>query len=98
MKYKMQVVIYNPETEEGMNSDLVMNLECVYCYDENDYGNGYHLAIEMNTGYVNHYDLRYDKNFHKDEKEAFLVRWAYFYWTGKDGAYAIKRLTIEQAD
>lgn len=98
MRYKMQVIIYDPNTEKGMSSDLVQNLECYFSHMEQDYGNGYHLAIRMGDGYMNAYDLRYDKDFHKDEKEVFLVRWAYNYWTGKDGAYAIKRLTIEKVD
>ena len=40
-------------------------------------------------------DLRYDKEFNREYKMAYLERWAKNYWTGKDGAYAIKKLIIE---
>ena len=91
----MQVVIYDPKTPEGMNSDLVMNLICEFQKIENTYGNKHYVRI-AGDGMENIYDIRYDNSFRSNKKEQWLTDWAYNYWTGENGAYAIKKLTIEK--
>lgn len=95
MKYKMAVTIYNPKAEAGMNSDLVYIMECEFTYNPDTYGNGYYVLISADT-FENFYDLRYDDSFHKDKPEVWLANWAYTYWSGKNGAYDVKRLCIEK--
>lgn len=96
MNYWMDVTIFDPNTEEGMSSDIVLKLTCSFHYDPQDYGNGFYVHITMDGGFENLYDLRYDKSFRKEIKEMWLLEWAHNYWSGKNGAYAIKRLAIER--
>lgn len=98
MKYTMKVVIVDPETPEGMNSELRFNLTCVFAKeDEPYYGNGYYLGIEGQGFYGQCYDLRYDNDFNSKKMPQYLVDWAYNYWSGKDGAYKVKSIQIEEA-
>lgn len=94
MKYEMKVVIYNPETPKGMLSDIMFNLSCVFAYDPEQYGNGHYVSISGKEFYRQVIDLRYDTEFDRNNKTAFLERWARKYWSGKDGAYAVKTLEI----
>lgn len=95
MNYKMKVIITDPETPKGMTSELQYNLDCCFCYDPDTYGKKTYLSITSEDGrFDNYYDLRYDENFHRDEKEQFLEYWARNYWSGKNGAWVIKSLEI----
>jgi hypothetical protein len=97
MKYEMKVTIANPDTPEGMMSDLFMKLSCIFAYDAEQYGNGHWLKIKGNEGFENYIDLRYDKDFDRNNKTAYLEKWARNYWSGKNGAYYVKSLEIIKA-
>ena len=96
MNYRMKVVIYNPETPEGMTSDLMFDLSCSFYYDPEQYGNGHYLCIKGKEFYQQVIDLRYDAEFDRNNKIAFLEKWARNYWSGTNGAYAIKTLEINR--
>lgn len=100
MKYEMKVVIYNPETKEGMTSDLFMAIDCHFVYDSEQYGNGYYVSLKnKNLPFGKEIiDLRYDKDFDPNDKPAYLEKWARNYWSGKNGAYAVKSLDIHKAE
>ena len=93
MKYEMNVVIYNPETK----AEKEYKLSCAFIYDETDYGNKHYLSIWDNESFDKYIDIRYDKDFKTDNKIEYLSKWASNYWTGKNGAYAIKSLEIKKA-
>ena len=99
MKYIMNVTIYNPEAEENMCSDIFFKLECEFAKEKGSYyGNGYHVSIKGKGVPFDRlvYDLRYDTDFHAKRKEVWLTNWAHAYWSGQDGAYAVKELTIRK--
>lgn len=100
MKYQMTVTIANPDTPAGMSSDLVFKIDCFFAYDPEQYGNGHWLKMKKRgpEGFENHYDLRYDDSFDRNNKPAWLERWARSYWNGKDGAYYVKDLKITAAE
>lgn len=100
MQYEMKVVIFNPETPKGMSSDLLYKIDCYFSHDPEQYGNGYFLALKKRgrEGFENHIDLRYDYEFNPDNKPAFLEKWARSYWSGENGAYAVKSLEIAKTD
>ena len=98
MKYEMKVVIYDPETPKGMTSDLMFNLSCSFAYDPEQYGNGHVVSISGREFYRQVIDLRYDTDFDRNNKPAFLEKWARNYWSGTNGAYAIKTLEITKAE
>lgn len=94
MKYQMKVVICDPETPEGMSSDLFLDLSCSFVFDSEQYGNGHYVSISGKEFYRQVIDLRYDADFDRDNKARWLEKWARSYWSGKNGAYAIKSLEI----
>lgn len=98
MKYLMTVVIADPNTAAGMSSDVLYKIECIFTYDPEQYGNGYWLRMKKRgpEGFVNHVDLRYDKNFDRNDKLAYLERWAKNYWSGQNGAYCLKSIRFEK--
>ena len=98
MNYKMKVIITDPNTPKGMTSGLQYNLNCCFHFIPDTYGKKTYLSITSEDGpFGNYYDLRYDENFHRDEKEKFLEYWARNYWSGKNGAWAIQHLEIIKA-
>lgn len=98
MKYQMIVKITDPNTPKGMNSKLIIRLYCCFAYNPKDYGNGYFLRIDGKLYGPIIFDLRYDKSFNSKKPEEWLKTWANNYWSGKKGAWKIKRLLIEKID
>ena len=99
MKYEMKVFISNPNTEKGMSSQVFFDLIAMFHHDEKQYGNGYYLDIENESGsFSNYYDLRYDMDFNPNDKIGYLTRWANSYWSGKNGAYKVDELIINNID
>lgn len=93
MKYQMTVTIINPEN----NDEITYDLSCVFIYDAEQYGNGYYVSIKGKEFYPQYIDLRYDKAFNPENKTEYLMSWAKNYWSGKNGAYAVKSLEIVKA-
>ncbi len=100
MNYKMTVTIAKPDAQKGAHSDLTMTLKCSFQIDSRTpYGNKTYLLIaDEERNFEQHYDLRYDTSFKPDKKEAWLEDWARNYWSGKNGAYAVKTLQIVKED
>ena len=94
MDYIMKVRITDPETPEGMVSELFFELKCNFFYDKDQYGNGHYVSIKGKEFYGNSYDLRYDHSFDPGKKEEWLEAWARSYWSGKNGAWTVKTLEI----
>lgn len=99
MNYNMTVTIEDPHTEAGKNSDLIFLLDADFVHDPEQYGNGYQVAIGSKKEsaipfYRSIIDLRYDTDFDPEKKIAWLADWAQHYWSGKDGAYRVKALSI----
>lgn len=97
MKYLMNVVIKDPNTEPGMVSDMLLKFRCYFIRDDEGYGKKTYLSIvgEHSDKYI---DLRYDKNYHRGEEKEYLEYWAHNYWTGKNGAWEIKSLNITEVE
>lgn len=95
MKYTMFVTIADPNTPKGMCSDITMKLNCEFAYDHATYGKKTWLRIaDERRAFEQCFDLRYDTSFDRNKKEEWLEAWAKSYWSGKDGAYAVKALKI----
>lgn len=95
IQYKMEVLIVNPT---DANKDRILELECGFGYDAKQYGNGHSVMIRSKGGSEWCYDLRYDKSFHKDEKETWLTHWAKTNWSGEKGSWKVKRLEINKVE
>lgn len=94
MDYRMKVTITDPNTPKGMMSELFFDLNCHFVFDEEQYGNGHYVSIEGKEFYRQVIDLRYDHSFDPDKKEEWLEAWARSYWSGKNGAWAVKTIEI----
>lgn len=98
MKYSLTVVLEDPNSEEGMVSEIVLNLMAEFIREAKKYGNGYYLTITDKEGrFKNRYDLRYDKDFDENHMIPYIKKWAKDYWTGKNGSYRVKNLSIKEA-
>ena len=94
MGYEMKVIIEDPNTEEGMSSGLFFTLNCDFCYDEEQYGNGHYVSIEGKDFSSQYLDIRYDRSFNRSNKSKWLEEWAKSYWSGKNGAWIVKKIDI----
>lgn len=94
MKYQMRVVIEDPNVKPGMVAELLFDLDCEFHHNPNQYGNGYCLSISGKDFYKQIIDLRYDTSFDRNHPDIWLYTWAHNYWSGKNGAWKIKSLTI----
>ena len=100
MKYTMKVIIHDPETHAGMTSDLFLIIDCNFSYDPEQYGNGHYVSLSnRNLPFGREIiDLRYDKTFERNKKAEWLEKWARSYWSGNNGAYAVKKIEITKAE
>ena len=94
MGYEMKVIIEDPNTEKGMSSGLFFTLNCDFCYDEEQYGNGHYVSISGKDFSGQTYDIRYDKSFNRSNKSKWLEEWARNYWSGENGARIVKEIDI----
>ena len=62
MTYKMKVTI----TKDG--NEKTYDLDCVFFYEAEQYGNKHYLHIFGNEFYEKWLDIRYDTSFRKNEK------------------------------
>ena len=97
MTYNMTVIIKDPKTEAGKNSELMFKLTAYFTHDPDTYGNGYYVKIVNDTEhYENIYDLRYDTEFSIKYAIAWLADWANTYWNGYNGAYMLESIDIRR--
>lgn len=94
MSYIMNVTIEDPNTRDGMSSGLFFTLNCYFCYDEEQYGNGHYVTIKGKDFYEQTYDIRYDTSFNRSNKSKWLESWAKNHWSGKNGAWTVKEIDI----
>lgn len=99
VKCKLEVNIINPNIEKSMESNLFHQFDCMFSFDENQYGDGHFLIIETKDDVSEKvYYLRYDKPFARNNTAKWLANWAYDYWNGENGAWKIKSLKITETD
>lgn len=94
MKYTMTVLITEPKSKEGMSRGRLYTLDCDFVYDEEQYGNGHYVSIEGKGFSPQYFDIRYDRSFNRSNKSKWLEEWARSYWSGKNGAWIIKKIDI----
>ena len=95
MKYNITVKI-----TDGRNS-RTLYLLAEFGKSNSGYGNDTYLAITgrtyrgTKTTFDNVYDIRYDHSFSKKQPELYLAKWVYSYWSGENGSWKVKKLSIE---
>lgn len=94
MHYKMYVVISDPNTPKGMYSGIPFYLDIYFSKKLAKYGNVYIADICCNTVY----QLSVEAFFEDSNADKWLEQWAYNYWSGKDGAWQVKKLEITKCN
>lgn len=94
MTYNINVTIFDPN---NVTEEITFNLMAYFIYDADTYGNGYMLHITDKKGFSKYYDIRYDTDFHSNAPTGYLLNWATTFWSGTNGAYAIKNINITNA-
>ena len=99
MHYKMEVIIAPTKESGDLNEpERTMILDARFAKREDTYGNGHYLRITGNDGFRVSYDIRYDRDFRPNRKVTYLLDWANYYWSGKDGAWKVKSIKIEHVE
>ena len=98
MEYQMRVVIEDHNVEPGIVAERIFDLDCNFNHHPNQYGNGYYLSISGKDFYEQIIDLRYDRSFDRNNPDVWLSNWAHNYWSGENGAWAVKHLEITPID
>ena len=100
MKYKMQVTVVGKDYNTGENGEETFDLTAEFSHDPTQYGNGHYVAISGRGMAFGRevYDIRYDTGFRRDSKAVWLMNWAHGRWSGKNGAWKVKKLTVEHMD
>ena len=99
MEYKMNYNITVKITDGKDSHTLYLLAKIVK--STSGYGNGMYLVITgrtyrgVTTHFENTYDVRYDKAFDRKQPELYLARWVYGYWSGENGSWKVKKLSIE---
>lgn len=92
MKYLLDFICEN-------DGDIVsQSYDVEFFYDENQYGNGTFMSCDNHKeGYADYYfDIRYDRDYHKDEQMQYILNWALNTWNGKDGSYRITDISVKE--
>ena len=95
MKFNVTVYVNNGEGETEI---LKGSIE--FSCDPNQYGNGYSMGI---TGLgeafgFQGYDIRYDKDFNKDEPILYIADWYSHVYNGKDGRWKLIGIRVHEAE
>ena len=96
MNYVMNVKITDPNTQDGMISELLFTLDCKFFYVPEQYGNGHYCHIYSKGAFDTNFDLRYDSTFEREYKIKWLIDWAFGYWSGKNGDWKIKSIRVTE--
>lgn len=71
-----------------------------FYHTPNDYGNGYGMFIKMKTEPFGGqgYDVRYDKEFHKNDPISYIVKFFSRRYDGKDGAWKLLGIEVNETE
>lgn len=106
LNFIVKGIVKDPNEQKGMCSDIPFNITATFSYlDDSDnfaYGNKTYLGLRGTFGLNPHYselfDCRYDKRLKTGHEIEYITQLLQDRYTGKDGAYIIKSLSIEKAD
>lgn len=92
-KFLLDVSIMSPEMTQRKELKLQVNL----VKSNSGYGNDTYMLIKSRDGgsFEQYIDIRYDKDFHKDKPEVYIVNWVYSYWTGDNGSWNVVGCSIK---
>ena len=83
--------------EEGNQEDYEGQVE--FYNNPNQYGNGYGMLVVCKTEPFGRqtYDLRYDKDFDRNNKISYITQFFSSRFTGKDGSYKLIGIQVKES-
>lgn len=89
-------VFVNSNDGESYSFDSKIEFGC----NPEDYGNGYHMYVQSSEEpfHGQGYDIRYNKDFHKDEKLLFIVQFYSDRYSGKNGWWKLVGIRVHEAE
>ena len=101
MKYNVTFHIkghdYNTGRDDG---DLTFEAKIDFRCNPEDYGNGYYMGVKSKAepfGFSS-YDIRYDGRFREDDKIGYIVQHYCGKYDGKDGAWKLVGISVEEVE
>lgn len=100
--YKVTYHITGPDysTDEHAMAAEVVDAVVEFDYDPDAYGNGYCMAIRSRVEPfgMQGYDIRYDKDFHKLSRIAWLANYFANRYDGQDGRWELIGIRVHEAE
>lgn len=100
--YKVTYHITGPDysKDDRPMSSKVYDAIVVFSCDPNQYGNGYSMGIKSKAEPfgMQGYDIRYDKDFHKLSRIAWLANYFANRYDGQDGRWELIGIRIHEAE
>ena len=95
MTYEIKLTVANPET----GKEAKLNLIAKFSFDKRQYGNGHYLMVKDTvTPWQEFYDIRYEADFDKNNKEEYLKWLVNSIWNGDNGSYKVSKVKIKKVE
>lgn len=95
MKYELCFVVVSEDGSDKLNAGY----EVRFTYDPEQYGNGTYMSCISHDRTIcsnRYFDIRYDRDYSKDQQMLFIAEWVLNTWTGKNGSYRATEISIKE--
>ena len=91
MKYELCFVCVSTDGERE-----TMTYDVKFSYDPDQYGNGTMMICKKYGGRTEYYDIRYNRDYHKDRPMQFILDWVLCTWSGERGSWRATEVSIKE--
>ena len=95
MKYELCFVV----TSEDGSDSIKAEYDVSFYYDPHQYGNGTYMSCDSHDRAIvsdRYFDIRYDRDYHKDQQMLYVLQWVLNTWSGKNGSYRATEVSIKE--
>lgn len=85
---------------DGEGTTEIIKATVEFSYNPDTYGNGYCMGVTSKAEPfgVQGYDIRYDKDFHKDAMIPYIVSFYANKYSGKNGSWKLIGIRVHEAE
>lgn len=93
--YKIHGISFDDDKTE---MTLVEDVKIMFSYDDEDYGNGYYMAIKgkCEPFGLSSYDIRYDMDFNPADKMGYITSFYRNLYSGEGRKWKLMSISIEE--
>ena len=91
MKYELCFTCVSTDGERE-----TMNYNVWFSYDPDQYGNGTMMICKKKDSRTEYYDIRYNRDYHKNEQMQFILNWVLNTWSGERGSWRATEVSIKE--